>query len=123
MPAKKAVKAKKARKSTKKEGKKGARKTTTRGFSTYILRLVKLIHKGKIGVSSKGMAILNSFSAETFDRIAREASALVQHGKGSTLGSREAAAAVRLAIPGELGRNASVEAAKAMAKYAESDAK
>merc|ERR1711916_71706 len=117
MAGKKAVKAKKSRSSGKK-AKSGA-KRGAKGFQTYIFRLVKQIHKGEIGLSSKGMAILSSFAEEMFDRVAREASSLVQAGKSSTLGSREASAAVRLAIPGELGRNASVEAAKALAKYAE----
>eukprot|EP01013_Petalomonas_cantuscygni_P004443 TRINITY_DN147_c0_g1_i2.p4 TRINITY_DN147_c0_g1~~TRINITY_DN147_c0_g1_i2.p4 ORF type:complete len:120 (-),score=45.12 TRINITY_DN147_c0_g1_i2:486-845(-) len=117
MAGKKAVKAKKSRPS--KTGKKGGKKRSSKGFQTYIFKLVKQIHKGKVGISSKGMAILSSFANEMFDRVAREAGSLVQAGKSRTLGSREAATAVKLAIPGELGRNAAVEAAKALAKYAE----
>jgi len=117
---KKGVKAKKSKGSSGKKGMSaGGKKRVSKGFQTYIFRIIRQIFKADMGVSSKGMAILNSFTEEMFDRIAREASALVQAGRGTTLGSREAAAAVRLAIPGELGRNASVEAAKALAKYAE----
>ncbi len=120
MAGKKAVKAKKSKASAKsKTSKKGGKRRHDKGFQTYIFRLVKQIHKGQIGLSSKGMGILSSFADEMFDRIAREASTLVQAGRKGTLGSREAATAVKLAIPGELGRNASVEAAKALAKYAE----
>eukprot|EP00178_Gracilaria_changii_P017663 TRINITY_DN50357_c0_g1_i1.p2 TRINITY_DN50357_c0_g1~~TRINITY_DN50357_c0_g1_i1.p2 ORF type:complete len:122 (-),score=29.77 TRINITY_DN50357_c0_g1_i1:150-515(-) len=119
MPAKKSVKAKKGRKSTKKEGAKGGKKRSTGGFSTYILRLIKEIHQGEVGVSKDGMHILESFAQEAFDRIAREASALVQQGTTQTLSSKEAAAATRLAIPGDLGRYAASEAARSMAKFVE----
>ena len=123
MAAKKAKtpKAKKGRKTNKKEGAKGSKKRHSQGFSTYILRLVKQIHQGKIGVSKQGMQILESFAQEAFDRVAREASALVQRGKSQTLSSKEAAAATRLAIPGDLGRYAAAEAARSIAKYAESE--
>jgi histone H2B len=121
MPAKKSVKAKKGKKTNKKEGAKGGKKRSTGGFSTYILRLIKEIHHGDIGVSKDGMHILESFAQETFDKIAREASLLVQQGTTQTLSSKEAASATRLAIPGDLGRYAAAEAARSMAKYAEND--
>lgn len=116
-----AGKAKKAKKATKKVSRKGSggKKRHAKGFQSYIFRVVKQLHKGQIGISSRGMAILSSFANEMFERISREASNILQASRTTTLGSRQAATAVKLAIPGELGRYASVEAAKALAKYAE----
>jgi histone H2B len=121
MAAKKSLKAKKGRKSNKKDGAKGTRKRSSHGFSTYILRVVKQIHEGKMGVSKQGMAILESFAQEAFDRIAREAASLVQRGETQTLSFKEAAAATRLAIPGDLGRYAASDAARSLAKYVENE--
>lgn len=111
MPAKKS----KAPKTSKKGGKKGSKSSKNTKFSTYIFRLLKQIHKGQVGISSKGMAVLESFVGEMFSRLATDAGQL---SKGHTMSTKHAAAATRLAIPGELGRNAAVEAAKAIAKYA-----
>lgn len=121
MPGKKAGKSKKSVKGKKGGKGKGKRSSgASRGFSTYILRIVKQIHGKDIGVSSKGMSVLNSFVQEMFARLGNEASSIVRAGKTRTLGAREAAAAVRLALPGELGRNAALEAAKTVLKYGES---
>jgi histone H2B len=118
MPAKKAVKSTKSRKSAK-GSKRGSSKKVSRSFQVYILRIIRQIHGTHMGVSSAGMAILNSFVSEMFQRIGSEAGALVAAGKTHTMGAREVAAAVRFALPGELGRNAAVEAAKSVAKYTE----
>ena len=113
MPAKKSKAPKTGKKGGKKGSKKGSKNTK---FSTYIFRLLKQIHKGQVGISSKGMAVLESFVGEMFSRLATDAGQL---SKGKTLSAKIAAAATRLSIPGELGRNAAVEAAKAVAKYAQ----
>lgn len=119
MPGKKIGRSRKEEKGEKGGRKRGAKRR--RGFTTHIYRLIKLVHgKNKVGVSSKGMAILTSFANEMLDRIAREAAVLVQHGKRDTMGTREVAAAVRLVIPGELGRNAVLEGVAAVEKYAQS---
>ncbi len=113
-----AGKGKKAPKSGKakgKSGKKGGRKPN-RTFARWIFRVIKQNNKS-LGVSAKGMAVLNSFVNYAFGSIASEASALVQGGKGRTLGAKEVSAAVRFALPGELGRHAAVEGAKAVAKF------
>ena len=78
----------------------------------------------KLGVSSKGMAVLNSFVNHMLGNIGSEAQA---HGsrdcvglKGKTLKANTVSAAVRFAVPGELGRRASVEGAKAVNKFSAS---
>lgn len=108
-------KGKKAPKSgkAKKVGKKSGRKPKSHGFARYIFKVVKA---KKLGVSAKGMAVLNSFASTLFSNIASEASALVHAGKTKTLSGKEASAAVRFAVHGDLGRKAALEASKAVAK-------
>ncbi len=86
-----------------------------------------------MGVSSRGMGyvdlflcvpfvfflhrVLDSFVTEMFGRVASEGCSLVQAGKHHTMGIKELAAACRFAFPGELGRHAAIEGAKAVGKY------
>ena len=126
---------KKAKKG-KKGGKKTAKtiKTTAKGGKTkkrsrkesyglYIYKVLKQVHPDT-GVSSKAMAIMNSFISDTFERIATEAGRLVRINKKGTLSSREVQTAVRLILPGELAKHAVSEGTKAISKYTqEKDAK
>jgi histone H2B len=63
------------------------------------------------------MAILNSFIADSFDRIALEASKLVRYNKKHTLSSREVQSSVKLILPGELAKHAVSEGTKAVTKF------
>jgi hypothetical protein len=109
----KGKKAPKSGKSKSKGGKRGRR--VNRTFARYIFKIVKAQNK-KLGVSSKGIAVLNSFVNHLLANIGQEAGALA---RGRTLKANLVAAAVRFAVPGELGRRAAVEGAKAVAKYNE----
>ncbi|EIM90073.1 histone-fold-containing protein [Stereum hirsutum FP-91666 SS1] len=94
---------------TKKKRKK-ARKET---YSTYIYRVLKQVHPDT-GVSNRAMAVLNSFVADIFERIAVEASKLSKINKKSTISSREIQTAVRLILPGELSKHAISEGTKSV---------
>jgi len=98
----------------KKAHKKSHRKPK-RSFKVYIYRALKGVNKD-LGLSSKTMAILNSFVNDMFDRIATEAAALTRSNKRQTLGSREIQTAVRLLLPAELAKHAMAEGTKAVAK-------
>ena len=63
------------------------------------------------------MAILNSFIADSFDRISLEASKLVRYNKKHTLSSREVQSSVKLILPGELAKHAVSEGTKAVTKF------
>lgn len=69
------------------------------------------------GISSKAMAIMNSFVNDIFERIAAEASRLAHYTKKNTISSREVQTAVRLLLPGELAKHAVSEGTKAVTKY------
>ena len=91
------------------------RKTKKRkeSFSIYIYRVLKQVHP-KSGVSSKAMSIMNSFITDLFENISIEASHIANYNRRSTITSKEIQTAVRLLLPGELGKHAVAEGIKAL---------
>jgi histone H3/H4 len=91
-----------------------------RSWGVYVLRALKRIQendkKNALSMSSKAMAIMNSFCTDVFERVASEAATLARVNHKRTLGSREVQTAVRLTLPTELARHAAAEGTKAMAK-------
>ena len=120
MPAKKSAPAKDAKK----------KKTVSKrkGFAVYIFRIIRQVAEGKkqkFGVSSRGMEVLESFVTDMFQRVGSEAAAIGNarsSGKRNILSLNDFAAACRFAFPGELGRNAALEGARAVQKFAERSA-
>ena len=102
-----------------KKGKKKVRRSRT--YSTYIMKLIKQIHP-KMGISKRGMSILDSMVNDTFQKIAEEAARLTRYGNKGTLGSREIQTAIRLVLPGELAKHAVSEGTKAVTKFTQSTA-
>ena len=88
-------------------------------FQIYIYKILKQVYPD-IEISSKTMVIMNSFVIDIMERLATEASRLMQYSRRSTISSREFQSAVRLVIPGELGKHAVSEGMKAVQKYAQS---
>ena len=82
-------------------------------YKNYISKVLKQVHP-QTRISKKGVAVINSFVADTFDRIAMEASKLCRMTKRATMGSREVQSAIRLVLPGELAKHAVSEGTKAM---------
>ena len=85
----------------------------------YVYKVLKQVHLGT-GISSKAKGIMNSFINGIFERIAGEASHLAHYNKRLTITSREIQTAVRLLLPGELGKHAVSEGTKAVTKYTSS---
>jgi histone H2B len=73
-------------------------------------------------MSKKGMAVMNSFVNDIFEKLVVEAGKLTRYGKKQTLSSREMQTAVRLVLPGELAKHAVSEGTKAVTKFAASEA-
>eukprot|EP00301_Raphidiophrys_heterophryoidea_P000643 c10324_g1_i1.p1 GENE.c10324_g1_i1~~c10324_g1_i1.p1 ORF type:complete len:181 (-),score=67.76 c10324_g1_i1:62-547(-) len=124
VPKKKAATPKKAApKATKEGGEKSDKRKKRRveTFSTYIYKVLKQVHPDT-GISSKAMAIMNSFINDVFERIAVESSRLARYNKKQTLSSREIQTAVRLLLPGELAKHAVSEGTKAVTKFSSSGA-
>ena len=88
-------------------------------WSTYIHRVLKEVHP-TLGITTKGMKIMNSFAEDMFDRIHLEAIAVSKLGKSKTVSARELQTTARLLLPGELSKHAMSEGTKAVAKYSAS---
>jgi histone H2B len=94
------------------------RQRRTESWSTYVYRVLKQVHPD-LGITNRGMSVMNSFVNDLFERIAHEASVLAAMNNKATIGSREMQTAVRLVLPGELAKHAVSEGTKAFAKYSE----
>lgn len=78
------------------------------GYKRYVLRVLKQVHPG-MAISSKAMTVLNNLMSDMFERVAEEAARLAKYTGRVTLMSRETQGAVRLVLPGELGKHADAE--------------
>lgn len=92
------------------------KKRRKESFSVYLYKVLKQVHP-EIGISSKAMAIMNSFVNDIFERLAGESARLTAYNKTRTVTSREIQTAVRLLLPGELAKHAVSEGSKAITKY------
>lgn len=92
------------------------RKKREGNFGIYIYRVLKELHHDR-SISVKAMAAMNSFMSDCFHRIASEASRLIHYNNRSTMTINDVQTAVRLVLPGELGKHAISEGIKAMVKY------
>ena len=85
-------------------------------FATYFPRVLKQVHEG-LSLSKKAVSVMDSFVKDIFERIADEAARLARSTKRSTISSREIQTAVRLLLPGEIGKHAVSEATKAVIRF------
>ena len=96
---------------------KGCKKRKTKKrkdlFSLYIYRVLKQVHPNS-GVSSKAVSIMNSLINDLLENISREASCIAHYNRRSTITSREIQTAVRLLLPGELGKHAIAQGIKSL---------
>jgi histone H2B len=97
------------------QAKKGKRRNFA-SFSLYIYKVLKSI-SNDIGISKKGMDVINSLVADMFEQVALEASKLVRYQKKRTLSSQDIQTAVKLLLPQDLGNHAILEGNKAVAKF------
>ncbi|EEF38682.1 histone h2b, putative [Ricinus communis] len=78
--------------------------------------------KRRRGIDKKGESY-KSLMNDIFERIADEAAKLSQYTHRSTLSSREIQDAVKLTLPGDLGRHAIAEGSKAISNFMSFDGK
>ncbi|KAJ4724994.1 Histone H2B [Melia azedarach] len=95
---------------------KGNEGTTGKGYKTYVFRVLKQVHPG-MAISSMAMTVINNLMNDMFERIAGEAATLSKYNQRRTLSSREIQGAVKLVLPGELGKHAIAEGTKAVNNY------
>ena len=82
----------------------------------YIYKVLKSI-ANDVGISKKGMNVVNSLVTDMFEQIALESSKLVRYNKKKTLSSNDVQAAVKLLLPADLANHALLEANKAVSKF------
>lgn len=85
-------------------------------YSGYLFKVLKQVHP-ELGISKRGMNIMNSFMNDIFDRIATESSRLLRIMSRRTLSGREVQTSVRLLLPGELAKHAVSEGTKSVNKF------
>ena len=95
------------------------RRRRTVSYNSYIFKVMKQVHP-ETRISKKGIAIVNNFVTDTFEKIATEASKLCRIHKSATMASRDVQSAIRLVLPGELAKHAVSEGTKAVTKYTSS---
>lgn len=107
----------------KKEEEKKKKKKTRRGggeavagYKRYVFTVLKQVHPG-VGISSKAMKVVNGFINDMFERIANEAAKLCRYSGRMTMSAREIQGAVKLVLPGELGKHAMAEGTKAVSTF------
>lgn len=106
----------KERERTTKNKKMKRRRKRSASYKTYLHRVLKQVHP-ELGISSKAMTVLNSFVVDMLERLANEAARLLRYAGRRTMSSREVQGAVRLVLPGELGKHADAEGTKAVTNY------
>lgn len=85
-------------------------------YAKYIKGVLTQVHPG-MQLTSKAMCIMDSFVKDIFDRIATEASRLIQYNEKRTLTAREIQTAVRLILSSTLARHAERNAMQAITLY------
>lgn len=104
-----------------KDKRKKRRRRNVEGYQRYVYRVLKQVHPD-MGISSRAMTVLNNLMNDMFERLADEAAKLTTYTRHVTLSSREIQGAVKLVLPGELGKHAIAEGAKAVTNYITHDA-
>ncbi|XP_068818618.1 histone H2B-like [Capricornis sumatraensis] len=85
-------------------------------FATYFPRVLKQVHTG-LSLSRESVNVLDSFVKDMFERIAEEAGRLAHSNKRCTIMTEDIETAVRLLLPGELGKYATSEGTKSVIRY------
>ena len=92
------------------------KKRNSESFQRYINGVLKTITQ-EVGISRKGINVVNSIVNDLFERIATEGANLVRYSKKNTLGSKEIESAVKLTLSSELCKHSVVEGKKAVTKF------
>lgn len=97
-------------------GRRRANRSDAIDFKIYIYKVLRSLDpKGTI--SEKAMTVMNDLMADMFRKLATECNGLCKHNKRGTINAREMHTAVRLLIPGQLGKHAYIEGFKALKRY------
>ncbi|XP_007990630.2 histone H2B type W-T-like [Chlorocebus sabaeus] len=100
-----------------KRGRRGPRRSHANcgrdSFATYFRRVLKQVHQG-LSLSREAVSVMDSLVHDILDRIATEAGRLARSTKRQTITDWEIRTAVRLLLPGEMGKLAESKGTKAV---------
>ena len=99
-----------------KSGKK-KKKSTDKGYSTYLHKVLKSVSPKGVTISAQGMDLLNSITEDLENRLANKSFELAKFQKKSTLSAKHVQAATKVIFPGEMGGLAITEGNKAVQKF------
>ncbi|EHH30957.1 hypothetical protein EGK_20780, partial [Macaca mulatta] len=106
-----------------KRGRRGPRRSHANcrrdSFATYFRRVLKQVRQG-LSLSREAVSVMDSLVHDILDRIATEAGRLARSTKRQTITAWETRIAVRLLLPGEMGKLAESEGTKAVLRYTRS---
>jgi len=103
---------------TDKEIKKKKKKSSDKGYSTYLHKVLKQVSDGKgVTISGKAMEIINLMVEDLENRVSDKAFELAKFQKKSTLAAPHIQTAAKLVFPPEMGGMAIQEGSKALSKY------
>uniref|UniRef100_A0A8C8YP38 Core Histone H2A/H2B/H3 domain-containing protein n=1 Tax=Prolemur simus TaxID=1328070 RepID=A0A8C8YP38_PROSS len=97
----------------------GRRSSRGGSFATYFARIVRQF-PGGLRLSREAVSVMDSFVHDMLERIGEEAGRLASYTQHATITTREIQTAVRLMMPGHLGRNAVSAGNKAVLRYTRS---
>ena len=89
-------------------------------FCIYINKVLTKMHPD-LGITEKALETVNTMLNDIFNAITDEASAFMKENGRKTLTSTDLQKAVKLSMPGELGRHAVFEGAKSICNYINSN--
>ena len=96
--------------------KKYHKKKNFESFALYIYKVLKSI-SSDVGISKKGMNVIDSLVTDLFEQISLEASKLVRYQNKRTLSSNDIQTAVKLILPPDLADHAVSEGNKAILMF------
>nr|XP_005594316.1 histone H2B type F-M [Macaca fascicularis]XP_045239368.1 histone H2B type F-M [Macaca fascicularis] len=81
-------------------------------FAAYFPQVLKQVHQG-LSLSPESVSVMDSMVHDILDRIATEAGRLARYAKRVTITSRDIQVAVRLLLPGKMGKLAEAQGTNA----------
>ena len=96
--------------------KKYQKKKNYESFALYIYKVLKTIDK-QVGITKRGMTVINTLVIDFFEQIALEASKLIRHTNKKTLSSSDIQTAIKLLLPPDLSEHAIAEGNSALEMF------
>ena len=99
-------------------GKKIKKEDRLQNFKSYLFRILKKDEPEEAGISKDAMNMMNSILLQVYRKVTFN---VAQLNMGETMTGKDIQTAVKLCIPGELGKHAMQEATTALMKYQKRD--